>query len=159
TARVYQVRGDHEKAQQALRQAVAVYEQLVEEFPGKPEYLHALAIAFMILADDAFRAGRLADARGYHRQAIGIWRDAVRNHPADVEAHLRLAFIHCLRPDRDFRDPGAAAGLARRAADMAPNDAAPWMLLGISYYQMGQCTEAITAFDEAFRKASGWSKR
>jgi tetratricopeptide (TPR) repeat protein len=159
TGRVYQVLGERDKAQKAFHQAVAVFARLVQDFPDDPTYPHELATALRILADDLYQAGQLADANGYYRKAVRIWREALRNHRAGLEAYLRLATVQCLWFDSDLRDPTAALQLAQKAVEMAPRDPQPKMIMGIAYYQMNRWSAALNAFQEAFQKASGWDRK
>ena len=154
TGRVYEVRGDREKARQAFHQAVAVFDHLVHDYPDDPTYPCELATALSIIAGDFYRAGRMADANGYYRQAVSAWREAIRNHPADCQARLQLAYSQCVWFDPSLREPAAAADLAIQAVELAPHDPEARMVLGIAYYRMGLWGFAVDAFREAFRRAS-----
>jgi serine/threonine protein kinase len=159
TGRVYQVRYEREKAQSAFRQAIAVFGRLVQDFPDDPTYPREVATALRILAEDLYQAGQIAEANRYYRQAIGVWRETIRNHPADLEACMKLAYLHCQWFDHNLLDPTAAVEIARKAVEMAPHDPAPWMVLGIAYYRMERWNAATNALQEGFRRASGWSRK
>jgi tetratricopeptide (TPR) repeat protein len=152
--RVHEVLGDREKARNAFHQAVAVFDRLVHDFPDDPTYPRELAMALGIIATDLYQAGQIADANGYYRQAVSAWREAIRNHAADLEACLQLACFQCLWFDRNLRDPAAAVELARKAVEMAPHDPEAWMVLGIAYYRMDLWSLAVNAFQEGFQRAS-----
>jgi tetratricopeptide (TPR) repeat protein len=155
TGRVYQVLGDREKAQKAFHQAVAVFERLVRDFSDNPLYPRELAVALHILAEDLYQAGRLADANGCFRQAVSVWRGAVRDHPADHVACIELANALCFWFDRDLRAPEAALEAAHKAVKLAPELPAPWTALGVASYRSGQWEDAVRALQEAFRRAEG----
>src|SRR5262249_16360263 len=96
TGGVYRTRGELDKARNAIRQGVAVFDRLVHDFPDDPKYPCDLATALSILAGDHYQAGQVADANGYFRQAVSTWREAVRNHPTDCRARSQLAYAQCV---------------------------------------------------------------
>jgi tetratricopeptide (TPR) repeat protein len=150
TGRVYQVLGEREKAQNAFRQAATVFDRLVQDFPDDPTYPRELATALGIVAEDLYRAGRIADANAYHCQGGSVLREAIRNHPADLETYLSLAYGLCIWFDPQFRDPTAAVALARKAVAMAPHDSDVWMVLGVANYRAGQWDDAVMALQKGF---------
>jgi serine/threonine-protein kinase len=151
TGRVYQVLGDRGKAQEAFLQAIAVFDRLVQEFPGNPTYRNEHATALSILADDLYESGRTADGHEYARQAASVLREAIRRHPENAAATLQLASMLCYCPDSQLRDPSAALELARKAVKLAPDDPNSWIVLGVAYYRTQAWEAAIGALQKALR--------
>jgi serine/threonine protein kinase len=158
TGRVYQVRGEREKAQKAFQQAIAVFDRLIEEFPDDATYPRELAMALHIMAEDLYEAGRIQDANAFYGQAVSVWREAIRNHPADHETSTQAAIALCLWFDPQFRDPRVALGLARKAVELAPDLPQSWLAQGLAYYRNGQWEAAVSAFQQAFQREKVQSK-
>ena len=158
TGRVYQVLGQREKAQEAFRRAIAVFGRLVQDFPEESTFSREMAIALSILATDLFLAGNIAEANSHYRQALGILREAVQKHPADVEARLKLAHFQCVWLDSNLHDPPAALKMAQLAVKDAPDDPCGLMILAIAQCRMEQWRAAIGTFDNAFRKSRSFNR-
>ncbi len=75
--RVYQVLARRDRAQQAFRQAIAVFRRLVEDFPEDPRYPEEFGTALNILADDLYLAGRRREANAYFAQGVRVMREAI----------------------------------------------------------------------------------
>jgi tetratricopeptide (TPR) repeat protein len=151
TGRVYQILGERDKAQEAFLQAVAVFDRLARDFPDDPTFLHELATGLSIVAEDLYQAGRLPNANVYASQAVSVWRETIRKHPADVEVHLKLAAMLCCWFDPQLRDPKAAVVPARRAVELAPDDPNSWMALGLAYYRTDQWEASQGALQKALQ--------
>jgi eukaryotic-like serine/threonine-protein kinase len=159
TGRVYQLLAEKDKAEQAFRQAIAVFGRLVEDFPEDPKYRRELGWALHILAADLYAAGRLGDAKECFGQSLGVWREVVRMHPADVDSLTQLASFLCHGFDPNLCDPRGAVKLARKAVALAPHLPKTWLALGIACYRSGDWNAAETALQEAHRGNAGdWTK-
>jgi hypothetical protein len=159
TGRVYQVLAERDKAQQAFRQAIAVFGRLIEDFPEDPKYPRELGWALYLLAADLYAAGRLQDANECYGQSIGVWREALRKHPADVDSLIQLASFLCHGFDPNLCDPRGAVELARKAVALAPHLPKAWLALGVASYRSGEWCAAEAALQEALRGKSGdWTK-
>jgi serine/threonine protein kinase len=156
--RVYQVLGDREKTRKAFHQAVAVFDRLVQDFPDDSQYPLELGSALHILAEDFYQAGDVQEANAYFSRAIGIFRDASRNHPAHGEIAYALAKSLSLWFEPELRDPTIALGAARKAVEIAPHDPDSWIVLGVAYYRTGQWDVAVRAIQEAARREGGRGK-
>jgi serine/threonine protein kinase len=107
-------------------------------------------------------AERAALAKSYSDAAASIasqTRDkkaaAVKQRPTDPAALNDLAafLIHC--PDRRFRDPKQAVGLARKATDLAGQEGYLWITLGHACYRAGNWPAAQTALEKAIALRKG----
>ena len=158
--RVYQVRGEREKAHEAFHQAIAVFGRLVQDFPDDPTYPRELAEALHILAEDLYRAGRLREANAYFSQALRVYREALQNHPTDVEILWKLVMALCGWFDPELRNPRGALELARRAVEVAPQLPRPWLALGVASYRAREWGAAVDALQEAHRhwKEGDWTR-
>jgi Flp pilus assembly protein TadD len=99
----------------------------------------------------ALHATALATARrGALAQAIPLWGEALRIAPDDVDVlvHLGHALAAC-------GERAKAEELATRAARLAPNTAAPWLLLGNLGVDAGNLVAALESYALAGRYASG----
>jgi tetratricopeptide (TPR) repeat protein len=81
--------------------------------------------------------------------------DDVRGNPADLWARHTLAHFLAICPDGRVRDPGRALELSRRLTEEQPDEAKLWGLLGIAYYRVGRCPEAVPALERAARMKGG----
>jgi serine/threonine protein kinase/Flp pilus assembly protein TadD len=159
TGRVYQVRAERDKAQQAFRQAIAVFGRLVEDFPEDPKYPRELGWALYILAADLYAGGRLQEGNTYFGQSIGVWREAIRKHPEDVDSLTQLASFLCRWFDPNLCDPRGAVELARKAVALAPQLPNTWLALGVASYRSGEWTAAAAALQKAFQLQAGeWTR-
>ena len=145
--------------------AIAEYREAVRLRPDWAEVQFQLGTTLMSL-------GRMADAEGPLRKAaaggfpparVAIpecllfqekWAEAADAYRAMIKADPEseaLATNWCwflaTCPDPAFRDPSAAAALARKLTDRFPTIGYNWQLLGIAHYRAGKWAEALAAFD------------
>jgi serine/threonine protein kinase len=156
TGRVYQVQGDHEKAQKAFRQGIEIFDRLVQDFPDESAYPSELGQAWGILAEDLYRAGNPRLGNDYFCHALSIYREAVRNHPADPDLPWWLARALCGWLDPKLRNFTEAVELAQKAVQLAPDHPRSWMILGIAYYRTGQWAAAVNALQENLQRTPAW---
>jgi serine/threonine protein kinase len=153
TGRVYQVRGEHEKAQKAFRQAIGIFERLVQDYPQESAYPSELGQACGILAEDLYRAGRTSEGNTCFTQAVNVLREAHRKFPDDPDIPWWLARALCCWVDPQLRSPLEALEAAQKAVALAPDRSRSWVALGIAYYQTGQWQAAANAFREVLQKS------
>jgi serine/threonine protein kinase/Tfp pilus assembly protein PilF len=159
-ARVYQVLTQHDKSQQALRQAIVVFDRLAADFPDDPVFAFELGGALNILAEDLYAAGHPDDAKEYHDRAVGVWRDAIRTRPAHVDNVFQLVLAEANCYDPRLRDLKDAMPLARKAVALNPHHPKSLLALGVVSYRSGDCSAAADALREALRqwKRGDWTK-
>jgi tetratricopeptide (TPR) repeat protein len=148
-ARVYQVRGEREKAQDALRTGIRVFERLAQDFPNDHIYRREHVTALLILADELGQARRNEAANATKHQAVRLLQETLQGHPTDSEAAARLAGI------LQVSDPQAAVELARKTVELAPDVPENWKTLGVAYYRSGQSSAAADALQESLLRAEG----
>jgi tetratricopeptide (TPR) repeat protein len=147
--RVYQFRGESEKALDAVRKGIAVFERLADDFPNEATYRREQVTALLILAEEFRQAGRHEAANATKHQAVRLLQETLRDHPTDSEAVGRLALI------LQVSDPQAAEELARKTVELAPEDPENWKTLGVAYYRSGQWSAATDSLQESLLRAEG----
>jgi tetratricopeptide (TPR) repeat protein len=157
-ARVYQVLLEREKAEQSLHQAIAIFSLLVQDFPGNPTFPRELATAHSILADSYYQERRFSTANDSWREAVKVWRDAVRSHPADHATQAQLAKALCTWFDPRLHEPAIAVGLAQRAVELAPHHGETWLALGVASYRIGEWSAAVESLEKALLIAQAVSE-
>jgi tetratricopeptide (TPR) repeat protein len=92
-------------AEEALRQQVALSEQVAKALPDVPGYRYQFANSYTVLALHVHAAGRFAEAERIYRQALEINRDLATLYPSKqfCQRHLGLGY-HLL--GALFRDMG-----------------------------------------------------
>ncbi len=99
-------------------------------------------------AEIRIRDGRLAWERGEHEAALGFFRRAVAHLPDHAEASRTLAeFLYRLERS------GEAAGHARRATELRPDNHEYWHFLGVTLRAAGDLDGAIAAQERALQIA------
>jgi eukaryotic-like serine/threonine-protein kinase len=81
-------------AEGPLREAIALYEQLVVESNREPEHRYNLGACLAVLGDLLSRTGRLGDAELTYQQAQKIWRQLVADVPHEQDYWGNLASGH-----------------------------------------------------------------
>jgi serine/threonine protein kinase len=150
TGRVYQVLGERERARQSFREAIVVFDRLVQDYPDDSAYPRELGTALHILAEDLYLAGRILEGNSIFAQAVNVWREGVHNHPTSSELPYDLAFNLCIWFDPELRDPPEAMTAARTAIKLAPKQPAPWLAMGAAYYRAGDWNAAVKSLDVYF---------
>ncbi len=78
----YGARGQSEKSEAMLKEAVNTYQTLVADFPDAPEYCNFLGRAYRLLGGHYFASTRQGDkAEAAHQQAVQIYEKLVQEHP------------------------------------------------------------------------------
>jgi tetratricopeptide (TPR) repeat protein len=120
----------------------------VEEAEGRlPEAIRHLDHAASEMSDPvqpALRLARLWTATGAATRSAAAMQALLEAHPENDEAHHRLAeaLLECGRMEDALR-----AG--QKAADLAPRNAAHWLLLGRISRRMGQLDQSLAALSKA----------
>jgi serine/threonine protein kinase/predicted Zn-dependent protease len=145
--RFYLGLGRPRDAAEAVRKAIALYEELLAESPDEAPndmsgYGWRLAVSSNLL-------GRALIAAGRAEEAIGPYRRAVALRPQRALFHNDLAWLLVTAPDPRLRAPAEAVGLARKAAELQPTAANVWNTLGVALYRAGDYREAIAALEKA----------
>src|SRR5262249_49532574 len=100
-----------------------------------------------LVANDAAlsTADRQGLAQRYVSPAKELLEEAIRRGGDDATAHANLAWFLATGPVPQLRDAERALGLARRAVQRAPEQAACWRALGAAHYQSGDWQAAVEA--------------
>jgi serine/threonine protein kinase/WD40 repeat protein/Tfp pilus assembly protein PilF len=85
---------------------------------------------------------------GKHAQALAALRQAVRSDPTDAEAHNALAWLLLTGP-ASLRNPQEALPLARKASELAPQNAHCLNTLGVALYRADKAAEAVPVLEKS----------
>jgi serine/threonine protein kinase/WD40 repeat protein len=101
----------------------------------------------------------LAQARGQLRSgkpalALAALRRAAQTDPAHVEAHNALAWLLLTGPAA-LRDPQEALPHARKAVELAPEDAHCLNTLGVALYRADKAAEAVPVLEKSLTAGQG----
>jgi tetratricopeptide (TPR) repeat protein len=124
-----------------LAEAVAQFSTALEL---DPNYLDAWA-----------NRGRAYGKLGQYDKALADYQVALKLAPANVWTYNALAFLLATCPDVKLRDPARAVELAKKAVQLAPQDAFSWNSLGVAQYRAGQYEAAILALDRCLKLNRG----
>lgn len=148
---------DPDGAIQAYRRAAAMLQTLVAESPGLPESRQLLADVHVGLgrlirseADDRYRAAR--------DLLTALAADLPDGSPGPGNPGLNqnmLAWFLVTCPAPQFRDPGRAVDLARKAVQRAPKQADFRQTLGAACYRSGDFGEAVSELEKAVELRRG----
>jgi serine/threonine protein kinase/Flp pilus assembly protein TadD len=110
--------------------------------------------------DAHFKLGKALYLKGRFDEAIKALNEAIRLRPTwewafhyDVELAATLAACNEAR----FRDTRRALEVAKKALELAPQDAATWNTLGVAEYRAGNWTAALAALAKATELRRGSS--
>jgi tetratricopeptide (TPR) repeat protein len=129
--------GRLEQAEQAYRQDVLIMDELVSTDRGKKSWRARLAAGQGDLARVLWFQGRREEAQHLFGQAVQCWSELTESEPDDFRHSLRLGSLLVTFPDPTLRDPNRAVGLAKSAAQRAPQDGECWKTLGMAQYRSG----------------------
>jgi tetratricopeptide (TPR) repeat protein len=102
-----------QEAEKDFDQALDIWEQLVAEFPTRPDFREGLAGSYNNRANLLGDTGRLQEAEKDYDQALGIWKQLAAESPTrpDFRLNLALSYINRIRLMRDTgRLPEAEQG-------------------------------------------------
>lgn len=155
--------------QRKFEEAIPLFEQAVRQDPGRANAHKKLGQALAAVgrgleADEAFEVyfdkdpatGAVAVGAehiraGREEDAIGCFRQALKDYPDNVDAMRFLAAVY-LKQETKLRD---AEALLERATRIVPDFTMAWMDLGHVYLKRARRMEAI----EAFRRATDLEPR
>jgi serine/threonine protein kinase len=158
-AMVYQVCGEREKTRKAVRQAAAILERLVQDFPDNATYRRELVGIIQGEAAELYRAGQIQDARTHYIRVLSLHDEAARNNPTDAEIANTLAVLRSSELPPELRDPEGAVRFARKAVELAPDIPRYRLTLGIAYYRAGDWPAAVTTLEEFLQMKEGpWTR-
>jgi tetratricopeptide (TPR) repeat protein/tRNA A-37 threonylcarbamoyl transferase component Bud32 len=132
TARIYQLLGQAERAEEAYGRALAIQTGLADQFPDRPDYRLDQAASHQGLGALWAGAGRTAPAEAAYRDALALLGPLAAAHPEHSEypsalgaAHDGLGRLHQTtgRLDEAAEDFGRALALRGRLADQYPASA------------------------------------
>src|SRR5207244_5951674 len=72
TAEIYQLLGQHGQAEESLRQALVLQEELAERYPDDPAYRQDEATSRHALGNLYYATGRLDQAEPVYKQALAL---------------------------------------------------------------------------------------
>jgi tetratricopeptide (TPR) repeat protein len=158
----------------SLRQAIASYDRITDEFPEYRSHRRGRAMASGMLDEVEGMAPRFEDGaeavagqrlerEGRHGAVVDHYRQTVARHEAkrkefadpDIYRRLlahkqnRLAWALATSPDERVRDPKQAVEVARKAVENFPDDGAIWNTLGAAHYRAGDWQECARAVEKS----------
>jgi tetratricopeptide (TPR) repeat protein len=92
--------------------------------------------------------GNRANARSellQYEQALADYKEVIRLQDRDAHAYASMAWILTTAPDPKYRDPVQALRMAKKAVDLAPQEASYWTALGVAHIRAGEGQAALTA--------------
>ncbi len=123
-----------------LDEAVAHYRKALEINPDDVEAHYNLGTALI--------------GRGQVDEAILHYRKVLKIKPDDVGALNNIAWLRATHSDPKFRDGAEAVRLARRAAELTPNDPNTLSTLAAAYAEAMRFTEAVQTARKALDLAT-----
>ena len=124
-----------------LKDAIAAYETAIRLTPDH--------------AEAHFHLGLSLQEVGRFDEAIVAYDEAVRLAPDSVMAHNTLAWLLATCPDPVLCDPTRALELAKRATELAAEDAGCWNTLGVATYRTGDWNGSLTALRRSVTLSDG----
>jgi tetratricopeptide (TPR) repeat protein len=110
--------------------------------------------AHFFLGSRLLNAGHTLRATREFQEAADAYRQAVKVVPWDVRALTWLVDFLCLCPIESLRAPSEALSLARRARELAPDDAQARLSLGFAEYRAGNWRASNAALQQPLESLS-----
>jgi serine/threonine-protein kinase len=149
--------GQTAKAEKAAEEARRLYDDLIADFPDRPEYRHGLAKTHAALAYVCTVTGRFDRALQAHRDALALGEELVREHPGELAYRESLVNTH--RSLGFFTMPQGLPGAERHLRQViehasvlvqAQPGTAEWeCLLAAGHAQLGQLLFNFQRLDQA----------
>jgi serine/threonine protein kinase len=153
-ASVYAAHQQVEPAFATMRRAIALYEALAAEDPGKPVYRRRAAASHYVMGLLFQSTHQPAAAEQEYAKVIEQCRLALPyDEGAETTNNLAWYLVDC--PAESLRAPAEAVALANQAVACRPDDGAYWNTLGIAYYRLGDFEAALTALRRSMELRSG----
>jgi tetratricopeptide (TPR) repeat protein len=80
---------------------------------------------------------------------VVLFEELIADRPTLAEPRFKLAGYLADFPDTRLRDKARAITLGQTAAELAPREAEPWVMLGLARYRAGDWRGTIEAMDKA----------
>jgi tetratricopeptide (TPR) repeat protein len=159
-ANVYRVKGELVKCQEALGRAIALFEQLVREYPEEDGYRQELAVASSTLGLAFDDAGKTSEAAKQYELAAEYYRQSITASRSPKRALNNYAWFLTTCPQARFRDPAKAVEMAEQAVRPYPcglevSDPAYWNTLGVARYRTADYGGAIQALKKSMKLHNG----
>jgi tetratricopeptide (TPR) repeat protein len=107
------------------------------------------------LAKEYSNLAMILSTNGRPEEADKAYRKLLELAPQNPAAHNILAWVLATCPDSKFRDPKRAAELAKKATELAPNEASYWNTLGVAQYRAGDWKAALAALEKSMELGKG----
>jgi tetratricopeptide (TPR) repeat protein len=143
-----------DRAQEAQRRAVGLFEELVADYPAELAYSLELGRIRWVRGIWYRSLGHPTEARAEFAAAVEAYRTLL---PLDTDGrgYNNLACLLCDGPEEGLRDVAAAVPLAREAVARGPQRWAYWNTLGVALYRAGDWRGAITALETGMARKDG----
>jgi tetratricopeptide (TPR) repeat protein len=141
--------GEAQEREPVCRETLAAAERLAAKLPGRPGPQALLAYWHASLGSILTARGRPAEAADEYRQARDGCRAVLDVAPNRVPTLNNLAWLLATCPDPQFRDPGRALELARKATELAPQYGYLWNTRGVAHYRVGEWEAARAALEKS----------
>jgi tetratricopeptide (TPR) repeat protein len=139
-------------AEAEYRAALREYQRLAEK---EARYRFAPAASHARLGKALNEQGRYEEATAEYREAPATLREAVRLSPGDARLHNNLAWFLATYPDPKVRDSGQSLTHAKKAVELAPDEASCWNTLGVAHYRAGDWKAAVKALTKSEELSPG----
>jgi serine/threonine protein kinase/tetratricopeptide (TPR) repeat protein len=140
-----------------LAEALELLEETLELWKAKlgPDHPDTL-MCMKDLAAIYHALGRHADALKLLEEALALRKAKYGpDQPRTLEGMNDLAWFLATASDVQFRNPGRAVELAKKATALAPKEGGFWNTLGAAQYRAGAWTAAIEALDKSHKLRQG----
>jgi tetratricopeptide (TPR) repeat protein len=168
------------EAEDAFRSSLTAYDRLEALAPDYQRHKPDRAKVEPALAElrlirpmwedtEEYREAQRLAAAGQHREAVVVYRQALKSHERRMDEfpdrsffnvllaqkQNRLAWLLVICPDPQVRDPALAVTLAKAAVGHAPGLGAYWNTLGAAHYRAGSWEEGRTALERSMQLRGG----
>ena len=109
------------------------------------------------LGEALYGCGKLEDSLSAFEKAVAAWEARLARSEDNVDILRHLVWLLASCPAREIRDPPRAAELARKAADLAPDDPSKGAL-GAAQYRAGDHDNAAVTLRAALDLRSDWDR-
>jgi tetratricopeptide (TPR) repeat protein len=147
--------GRTEEAEAARRSSVAMYSKLVADHPGVNPYPNNLGRGQFHLGLLLYYNKNEQDAADVFRAARDVLEKLAKDRPGEPDHQIALGWLLANCPAPQFRDPGRAIELAKRALQRNPLDKGNWHLFGVANYRAGNWKGALEATQKSMELDNG----
>lgn len=140
-ARVFRIHGEGNRSVQAVKQAIAIQEELAAQNPGFSTLKIDLATSISILA---LTLHAMQDEAG----AIQQYKRTLQVDPKQANACNNFAWLLCTAVDKSLRDPVLARSLALQAAHARPGLGTIWSTVTLTHCRNGDFEAASRSWEK-----------